>query len=207
MSKVLARFFMCALVIPSAARAQGSVEIGSLFAFYAPAGSYHHPAGYFRAGTPQRPSDNGGPAWGVEGRLWVNRRLGVQLQGVTSSADHGTFYTPGGGAIASSTRVTSVTAQAVYLLSPASTARRFWLSAGGGMIRHSGSSYVVYGSLNDPVGALGLGSSIPLWHGLAANLGVSSLLYHWDLRDENGLYQRGFQTDVLAHAGLTLTLR
>lgn len=206
MHKRFVRFLLFTFVLPAAASAQRGVEIGPLVALYAPGGSYDHTAAYFRVGTPERPNENRGVAWGGEVRLWVNPRLGLQLQGVTSSADHGTVFTPGG-PIATSTRVASATAQAVYVLSPASSTSRFWLSAGGGMIHHSGSSYTPYGSPTHPVGALGFGSTIALARALGASIGVTSLLYHSDLSDSNGSYQRGFETDVLAHAGLTLTLR
>lgn len=201
------RIFILALVIPAAAEAQQSVEVGPLFGFYAPVGTYHHEADYFRVGTPEHPDENRGTAWGVEARFWKNRKLGLQVQAVTSSADHPTLNSPAGPIEGSSTQVTSVTAQAVYVLSPASSASRFWLSAGGGVIRHSGAGYVPYGSPTNPAGALGLGAAIALPHGLSANLGIASLLYHWELSDSRGLYQRGFETDVLMHAGLTLNLR
>jgi hypothetical protein len=204
--KQFVRFSIWGFMVPAVASAQRSVEIGPLFALYAPTGSYHHQADYFRVGTPEHPDENGAAAWGGEGRFWMNRRLGLQLQGVTSSANHATVNTPAG-AFASSTRVTSVTAQAVYVLSPGFATSRLWLAAGGGMMRHSGSAYTPYGSPTNPVGAVGLGSSIALSRSLAASIGVTSLLYHWQLSDSRGLYQRGFETDVLAHAGLALSLR
>jgi len=206
MSKQFVRCIICALAFPAAASAQGAVEIGSFFALYAPAGSYDHAAAYFRVGTPDHPSENRGAAWGGEARFWMNHALGFQVQGLASSANHPTVYTPDG-AFASSTRVTSVTAQAVYRLSPTFTNSSFWFSAGGGMIRHSGSAYAPYGSPTHPVGALGVGSTISISHGLKANVGLTSLFYRWNLSDSNGLYQRGFETDALAHAGLSLSLR
>ena len=136
----------------------------------------------------------------------MNGRFGLQLQGMTSSADHPTVNTPAGPQT-SSTRVTSATAQAVYRLSPPSMQSRFWLSAGGGMIRHSGSSYVAYGNPIHAAGALGVGSIVALTRSAGASFGVTSLLYRWNLSDSRGLYQRGAETDVMAHAGLTLTLR
>lgn len=207
MSKQFVRLLVCALVFPAAATSQRAVEIGPIFGLYNPAGSYHHEAAYFRVGTPEHPNENAGAAWGGEARFWMNRSLGVQLQAVTSAAGQPTVNTPAGFAIATTSRVTSVTAQALYCATPSFPRSSFWLSAGGGMIRHSGSAYAPYHSPTNAVGALGVGSAIALSRGLAASVGVSSLFYHWALSDSNGLYQRGFETDILAHAGVTLSLR
>jgi hypothetical protein len=207
MRKELVGILACALVIPAAASGQYAFEIGPLVALYAPLATYEHTANFFRVGTPDRPSDNRGVAWGGEARFWVNQRVGVQLQAAMSSVDHPPVFTPAATVIATSTRVNSVTAQAVYGLTPASTRNRFWVSAGGGLIRHSGTAYDPYGSPSHAAGALGFGSTIALPLGLRASVGVTSLLYRWDLSDKLGPYQRGFQTDVLAHGGLTLSLR
>jgi hypothetical protein len=194
------------LLVPAAVSAQRSVEIGPLVAFYSPAGNFDHPGGFFRVGTPDKPSDNRGVAWGGEARLWLNHRLGLQLQGATSSVDHPSVITPGGASPVTSSRMTSATAQAMLGLLPASARTRLWVSAGGGMIRHSGTAYDRYGSPTNAVAALGLGSAIALSHGVGANVGVTSLLYHWELTDLGTMYQHGFENDVLLHAGLTLSL-
>lgn len=203
---MLVRFLVCALMLPAATSGQSSIEIGPLVALYRPVGHYEHTAAFFRVGTPDSPRDNGATAYGGEARVWVNHSFALQLQGVTSTADHPTVFTPGAGPISSSTHVTSATAQVVYAVSPAVTRSRFWVSAGGGAIRHAGSSYEPYGSPTHAVGALGIGSTIALLHGLGASIGVNSLFYRWDLANSNGPYQRGMQTDLLAHAGLTLRL-
>lgn len=100
-----------------------------------------------------------------------------------------------------------MTAQLIYSPEISVAGSRFWLGAGGGAIKHSGSAYDVYGSPMNAAAALGIGSNVSLSHGLSAAIGVSSLLYRWSISDNNGVYQRGFQTDFLAHAGLTLSLR
>lgn len=206
MIKRFVGFVICGASIPIIATAQRGVEIGPVVGVYAPAGSYEHVAAYWRVGTPDHPSDNGAVAIGVEARAWATDRLGFQLQTVTSSVQHPTVNTPAGTSIGSSTRVSSVTAQAVYALSPESSNHRFWVAAGGGAIRHSGSAYVPYGSPTNPVGTLGLGSTLTFARNLRATFGVSTLLYHWNLSDANGTYQRGFEHDILAHAGVTLNL-
>jgi hypothetical protein len=207
MRKELVGFLACALAIPAAASGQHAFEIGPLVALYAPLGAYDHTANFFRVGTPDRPSDNRGVAWGGEARYWTNQRVGVQLQAAASSVDQTPVFTPAGTVIATSTRVRSVTAQAMYGLTPAFSRNRLWVSAGGGLIQHAGTAYEPYGSPTQAAGALGFGSAISLPLGLRASVGVTSLLYRWDLSNSLGPYQRGFQTDILAHAGLTLSLR
>jgi hypothetical protein len=206
MDRRLVRFALCALMIPAAAAAQRSIEIGPMFAGYSPYGTYEHVGTVWRVGTPDQPNLNRAPGWGAEARVWATRRIGLQLQGATSSAEQPLFNTPGGGGVATTSRVTSFTAQAMYGLSGESARNRFWLTAGGGFIRHSGSAYEAFGSPTRPLGALGVGSSFPLWHDLAASVGASSLLYSWELSNAGATYQRGFQTDLLVHAGLTLRL-
>jgi hypothetical protein len=204
--KELVGILACTLAIPATASGQRGFEIGPLIALYAPLAAYDHTADFFRVGTPERPSDNRGSAWGGEARYWVNQRVGVQLQAATSSVDHPPVFTPASTVIATTTRMSAMTAQVLYGLSPVSSIH-FWMSGGGGFIRHAGTAYEPYGSPTQAVGALGLGSTIALPLGLGASVGVTSLLYRWDLSDSRGVYQRGLQTDMLAHAGLTLSLR
>jgi hypothetical protein len=206
MDRQVVRFALCALMIPAAATAQRSVEIGPMAAAYSPYGTYEHVGTVFRVGTPDQPNQNRAGGWGAEARAWANHRIGLQLQGATSSAEQPLVNTPGGGVVATISRVTSFTAQAMYGLSGESARNRFWLTAGGGFIRHSGTAYEAFGSPTRPVGALGVGSSFALWNDLAASVGASSLLYGWELSNAGSMYQRGFQTDLLVHGGLTLRL-
>ena len=205
MDRGLVRFALCALMTPAAAAAQRSVEVGPMVAAYSPYGTYEHVGTVWRVGTPDQPNMNRAPAWGAEARVWATHRIGLQLQGATSSSKQPLFSTPGGGGVATISRVSSFTAQAMYALTREER-NRFWLSAGGGLIRHSGTAYEAFGSPTHPVGALGFGSSFALWHDLAASVGASSLLYNWELSNSGATYQRGFQTDLLMHVGLTLRL-
>jgi len=125
---MLVRLLVCAVMLPAAVSAQASIEVGPLVALYRPVGHYEHTAAFFRVGTPDNPDDNRATGYGAEARVWVNRSFALQLQGMTSTADHPTVYTPGGGPISSFTQVTSATAQVVYAVSPAFTRSRFWLS-------------------------------------------------------------------------------
>ena len=205
MKNTIALLLLGAVGAPVIAEAQHSVDVEPIVGLYAPGGSYDHSASYFRVGTPERPRDNAGTAYGANARLWFMRDFGLQLQGVTSTADHPTVITPGG-PFASSSRVTALTAQLLY--SPHLPARaRVWIGAGGGRIKHGGSAYAAYGSPSRAVIASGAGGSLRIWRELSATAGIDGLFYDWKLSDSNGTYQSGTETDVVAHLGLSLTVR
>jgi hypothetical protein len=206
MRNSIAVVLLGALAIPGIAGAQRSFDLEPIVGIYSPAGSYDHTGSYFRVGTPESPRDNAGTAYGANARVWVGRNFGVQLQGVRSSADHATVNTPGGGSFATSTRITALTAQLLYSPSLPSRAR-VWIGAGGGTVRHGGTAYAAYGSPSRAAIALGAGSKIPLWRGLSVGAGVEGLFYDWELSDRNGTYQGGTETDLIAHLGLSLTVR
>jgi hypothetical protein len=206
MKRSFVALFLCAAMIPAAADAQRALEVEPLVGAYTPHGSYEHTAAYFRVGTPESPRDNAGTAYGANARLWLTREFGVQLQGITSRADHPTAFTPGGGAFATSTRITSLTAQALFR-PQLPTRAQLWLSAGGGTIKHAGTAYTPYGSPSRTTLALGAGGTVPIWRSVSVAGGVDGLFYDWALSDSYGMYQSGTQTDVVAHLGLSLTVR
>ncbi|MFL5560654.1 MAG: hypothetical protein ACJ79K_04180 [Gemmatimonadaceae bacterium] len=206
MRNSIALLLLGVVTAPGIIEAQRSIDIEPIVGLYAPVGSYDHAASYFRVGTPESPRDNAGTAFGANARLWIMRNFGVQLQGVTSTADHQTVATPGGGAYSTSSRVTALTAQLLY--SPSLPARaRVWIGAGGGTIKHGGTAYAAYGTPSRAVIALGAGGSIPIWRGLSAGAGIDGLFYNWELSDAAGTYQGGTETDLVAHLGLSLTVR
>jgi hypothetical protein len=142
----------------------------------------------------------------MNARLWLTHSLGVQLQGITSSADHPTVFVPSGGSIATSTRVRALTAQALFR--PALPTRgQLWLSAGGGVIGHSGTAYAPYGAPSHRTLALGASGALPIWHGLSATAGVDDLFYDWKIANDLGVYQTGSESDLVARIGLSLTVR
>lgn len=57
MNKHLVRLLLCGLTIPAAAGAQYRVEVGPLFGYYAPTGTFRHDAQYYRVGTPDQPRE------------------------------------------------------------------------------------------------------------------------------------------------------
>jgi hypothetical protein len=123
-----------------------------------------------------------------------------------SSADHPAVFVPSGGSIATSTRVRAVTAQALFR--PALPTRaQLWVSAGGGVIRHSGTAYAPYGSPSHHTLALGAGAALPIWRGLSATAGADDLFYDWKIANDLGVYQTGSESDLVARIGLSLTVR
>jgi hypothetical protein len=206
MMRSLVVLLLGAVAMPAVARAQLALDVEPVMGKYSPRGSYDHDANYFRVGTPESPQENAATAYGVNARLWLTRTFAVQLQGMTSSADHPTVYVPSGGSIATSTRVRTMTAQAVFR--PALPTRaQLWMSAGGGVIKHSGTAYAPYGSPTHHTLALGAGGALPIWRGLSATAGVDDLFYHWKIANDLGVYQTGSESDLVARIGLSLTLR
>jgi hypothetical protein len=206
MRKGLVMLLAGTVATPTLARAQRSLEIEPVVGAYSPRGSYVHSGSFYFVRTPDSPRANAGTAYGVNARLWLTRSIGIQLQEMSSTADHPTVFTPGGGAVATTTKVRALTAQALFRPT-LPTRARLWLSAGEGTIRHSGSAYTPFGSPSQRTIALGAGATIPLWRGLSAAAGVDDLIYDWTLTDQVGPYQSGSQSDVVARVGLSLTIR
>ena len=206
MTKSLVILLAGAVAMPVVARAQLALDVEPVVGRYSPRGSYDHDANYFRVGTPESPRENAGTAYGANARLWLTRTFALQLQGMTSSTDHPTVYVPSGASIATSTRVRALTAQAVFR--PALPTRaQLWVSAGGGVVKHSGTAYAPYGSPTHRTLALGAGGALPIWRGLSATAGVDDLFYDWKIANGLGVYQTGSESDLVARIGLSLTMR
>ena len=127
-----------AAALPAPAAAQTSFDLGPLVAWYRPMGSFE-PASIYSTILPGKPSDLSGLAWGVEGRVWFGRRLGVQLQVAEASSTIGAINTPAGFTSGPTpAQVQFVTAQALYNFYPSPERARLWLNAGTGVVRHGG---------------------------------------------------------------------
>lgn len=201
-SWILAAFTLAA-VHPTPATAQVRFELGPLLALYAPTGSFQ-PASYYTTSLPNSPSDLTGLAWGGQARLWLARRLGVQLQVAEAFSSVRGVITPAGPRAATPARILTLTTQALYNVYSAPEKAHVWLSAGAGLVRHGGAAYAPYGAPSQVTGVLGLGSAIPIRHRLNATLGITMMLYSFDLKDSTGTsLERGFQTDALLHVGLS----
>ena len=196
--------FVTLLVQATPLPAQSRIEVGPLLALYAPA-SHFQPAPYYSTALPNSPSDLTGVAWGGQGRIWFTPRFGLQLQAASASSTVGGGATPGGFFPGTTARVFTASAQGLW--APFATPRnvQLWLSAGAGLVRHGGRAYERYGSPVQLATALGFGVSLPFGSHLAANLGVSTLLYNIDVSDSTGTsLEHGLQVDPLFHAGISL---
>jgi hypothetical protein len=192
---------LIAVAIATPASAQARFEFGPLVAAYSPMSSFE-PAAYYSTALPNSPGNLGGTAWGGQARLWLSRRLGVQVQAAEARSSVGGGPTPGGNFAPTGAQVVMASAQGLYR--PALGRIPLWLSAGAGVVHHGGVAYSRYGSPTQMTGALGVGSAIPLWGGFRANLGLTTLLYHFDLKDSTGVsLERGFMTDALLSLGVT----
>src|SRR6478672_7273699 len=82
--------------IAAAAHAQRGIELGPFAGYYRPLGSFD-PNSIFSTALPNTPQDLAGLIVGIDGRVWVTERLGVELQGALRSGSVGPYFNPGFG--------------------------------------------------------------------------------------------------------------
>ena len=192
----------CTVGLARPCAAQDRLEIGPLLGLYAPLGSFQ-PAPYYSTALPTGPGDMSALAVGAQARFWFRGRLGLQLQAAEASSNVGGGNTPGGVSPPSTVHILTGTVQALYNLHPWGRTR-LWISGGAGLIRHGGTAYAPYGSPSRAAGVLGLGTSLPLTKHLRGELGLTTLLYSFDLQDSTATsIEHGFQVDPVASLGFT----
>ena len=201
-------------------RAQASIELAPSVGYYRPTANFGKTQ-ETATWLPAKPSDLSGIALGVDARLWFHNRVGVQLQlSVAYSTIHFDDSTPAQtGAQGSSSpfhslgaQVQIVTAQVVSNLASPEQHYRVWVSGGPAVVHHGGDAYSfdpTFTSTADVGAALGFGADIPLGNRLRTTFGVESLLYslHVDNSDDKHSLERGFQTDLMLHAGVSWSVR
>jgi len=200
--RVLAIAVFLTPFLVSVATAQVRYEVGPVFGYYRPLGSFW-PSSVMATSLARRPSDMSGPALGLRGRVWFSSRGAVELQAAQSWSTVPQVITPGGPRGPYSVRVLTVVTQGLY---EALSVEPFhlWLSAGGGLVRHGGDSYAAYDSPTGLAGTLGLGCRLRLHGGLSAELGLANYFYFLDVRTDYGTsVQRGLQHDSMVQLGLT----
>ena len=196
------------MVLASSAVAQVKVEMGATIGLYAPLGSFQ-PAGAYSSNLPHSPSSLGGTAVGGQLRLWVAPRIGFELAGSTASSSVGGASTPNPyrSDAPEPARVSTGTAQLLFRLTRDESRARVWIGAGAGVVQHGGDAYTAFGKPVNYGGVLGLGSAIRIRGGLSADLGLTSMIYNFDIRGitatDPGLSERGKQLDLLLHTGLS----
>lgn len=195
-----------AIPAPAAAAAQAGVEVGPVVAFYAPVTSFA-PVGIYSTKLPVKPSDLSGLAEGAEVRLWFSQRLGIQVQGAVADSRFGDGTVPpfGPGPTERDAEVVAVSAQVVYR--PAPGGFPLQLSAGAGVVHHTGYAYDGFKGLSPVAGTLGIRYERSIGRWFSAALGVTTFLYSLDVRDTGGdfgqQFERGFQVDLLPYLSVT----
>lgn len=197
--------------------AQTSLEVGPLVGYYQPTGQFQTGSTYF-TDLPARPQDLSAVVWGGELRVWLGRRLGVQVQGGVASRRVPTTLVPvivglpAQRVSATRARIVLASVLLLYDLSPAPNRYRLWLGAGPGLVQHGGTTYQPFGSPVSSAGVVDVGASVPLFSNVRAAGGLQTTLYDFHMTappsyGAPGMVQSGFQTDVLFHLELTWTLR
>src|ERR1019366_1509357 len=195
-----------AIAAPETAAAQAGVEVGPVVGLYAPVTSFA-PVGIYSTKLPVKPSDLSGLAEGAEVQLWFNQRLGIQVQGaVADSRFGGGIFVPAGFVTKpQDAQVVAVTAQVVYR--PAPGGLPLQLSAGAGVVHHTGYAYDGFKGLSPVAGTLGIRYERSIGRWFSAALGVTTFLYSLDVRDTGGdfgqQFERGFQVDLLPYLSVT----
>ena len=218
MSKVCRSWILVAFVpivgsFAAPVHAQSSFELTPLFAYYQPIGNFGPRTREYFSTLPTNASDLSGAAWGAEARVWIDRRLGAQLQAAVANGIDilkNAIFTPGGTVEGpTQAQVLVATAQALYDLAPSAADYRFLVSAGPSMVRHGGNAYAPWGSPVNVGGALGIAVDLPVGPRLRLTLGAESLLYSLHINDSQtkNSVEDGVQDDLLLHVGLVWRVR
>jgi hypothetical protein len=169
---------------------------------------------------PQNPQDLTGAAYGIDARWWFHNEVGLQVQAGVAYSNiriEQTFPSSSGSpqftqspTLGAQVQIASV--QVMSNMAPTNASYRVWASAGPAVIHRGGESYNFDPTITksfDPGLALGLGGDIPIARRMRATIGVNSLMYwvHVDDPDDHHSMERGFQNDLLFHAGLSWTVR
>ena len=206
----LALLVIAAVAVPADAAAQVRLEVGPVFGGYIPAGSLR-PADQFSPTLPTAPGDLGALAWGIEGRLWLGPRTGIEFLGVVARSRFGGGLVPPCGQVPSICGAASAPNHATIAVGTAQVMFRpaargpLTVSAGFGLVRHGGDAYASFNAPTPLAAVGGLVLDLPLARRLNATLGVTALVYSLDVRDPLGSYQRGTQVDLVPHLSLTWT--
>jgi hypothetical protein len=199
--------------------AQTSFEIAPFVAYYRPTlglAKVQETATWL----PQSPQDLTGAAYGVDARWWFHNQVGLQLQAGVAFSNiriEQTFPLSSGSqpptqspTLGAQVQIASV--QVMSNMAPTNASYRVWASAGPAVIHRGGESYNFDPTITksfDPGLALGLGGDIPVARRMRATIGVNSLMYwvHVDNPEDHHSIERGFQNDLLFHAGISWALQ
>jgi hypothetical protein len=170
---------------------------------------------------PDSPRNLRGVAVDVDARWWFHNKVGLQLQlgdafstihfaDVQSAVigvppDPNPFHSLGA-------QVQFLAAQVMTNVAPLDARYRVWLGIGPAVVHHAGDAYSFdpsFRSSYDVGAVVGCGGEIPIHSRLRATIGLESLSYwiHVDNPSDHHSLERGFQTDLMLHAGITWALR
>jgi hypothetical protein len=189
----------------ASAQATSAVEI--FVGYYLPFGHFD-PASVYSTDLPNQPSDLRGTAWGGAGHLSFGRRFGVEGQLSVAASTVPEVTTPGGPRGPTGARVSIVTLEAQYDISPTPLAYRVWLSGGPAFVRHGGDAYSRYGSPRSFGSALGIRLAVPIVSHLQLAAEATTVFYTLDvpmpteLRRNPGNLEHGAQRDAVLRIGL-----
>lgn len=200
--------------------AQMTFEIAPFIGYFRPTANFSK-AQETATWLPQTPRDLSGVVVGIDARLWFHNEVALQLQaGVAYSTTHFEVLTLGSTGSqppldpnrSLGAQVQFATVQVITNMAPTSASYRVWASAGPAVVHRGGDAYSLDTSIRssfDPGAALGLGGDIQIGHRMHATVAVNSLMYwvHVDNVDDHHSIERGFQNDLLLHAGLAWTVR
>jgi hypothetical protein len=197
----------CLLAAAAPARAQTSVELGPVFGYYRPLGRFE-PASVYSTSLPGDPSELAGVSWGGAAQVRFGGRLGAEVQVSVANSIIPGGNTPAGPGKGVRAAVAAALAQGQYDVSPMPARFHVWLGAGPALVRHGGSAYAPYGSPVSAAGAASVGVSARVASRAEVALGVTTLLYPFDLampaalQRNPGSLEHGFQTDAMVHLGV-----
>lgn len=200
---------VCSFAVSTAAAAQLRVEVGATIGRYSPLGSFQQGM-TLSSSLPRQASDLSGTSYGGQLRMWVAPRVGFEFSASTSSSTVGGGSTPVGISPTTTARVSTGSAQLLFLLTRSQSRASVWLGAGGGVVEHGGQTYKPFGTQVDGAGVFSVASAFRIKGGLSADLGVTSLIYYLDAQNmppsSDNLLERGRQFDVLLRTGLSYRL-
>lgn len=200
------------IAIPPGAFGQATLELGPLVGSYVPARNFG-PSDDGYTGLPIATSDLSAMAVGLDARVWLGWRAGLELQATEAKSNFGGgigICIPPPGSCGVTPRnhatITTVAAQMMYRPAAGGPLR---LSAGAGIVSRGGTAYgpifnvVPFRGTTTVAGAVGADMDLPLGHRLVASVGITALAYALDVRDSLGQrYEHGTQIDLLPHVNL-----
>lgn len=190
----------------ASAPAQVRLELEPAVGVYAGLGSFDRPLTQ-PFSFPEALSQRTAVALGGQATAWFGARAGVRLTLFIAASELGPESRDLLNRRPIPARVTVAGLEALVPLRSVSGGGRVFVAGGAALVRRSGRAYEGYEGTKDLGATLGLGSQFRLTDHLSLQGDARALLYSLHLTDPAGVeYDSAFQTDLLAHVGLVLSL-